>query len=188
MFLNASYESVSTDDMEAATGLTRGAIYYTYKTKKALFKAVIDRFVLDKQHVFHKTQLREDAAKWISLKEYLEIYLHGATNTIESMRPFVQDKNNGFGGYFGLLYQAHRIYEDFDRKLYELFFHEYSFILAVVRNAIATGEIKDLDPVETARNLRYIFIGCAFEESFNNGINMEEARKHLMFYYQLIKK
>ena len=51
-----------------------------------------------------------------------------------------------------------------------------------------TGEIKELDPEEVARNLRYIFIGHAFEESFNGGMETDDARKHLMFYYQLIKK
>ena len=50
-FLNSSYAEVSTNDLERATGLTRGAIYYTYKSKEELFRAVIERFVLDKQHV-----------------------------------------------------------------------------------------------------------------------------------------
>ena len=71
-FLNSSYAEVSTNDLERATGLTRGAIYYTYKSKEELFRAVIERFVLDKQHVLRKTGFHEDAAKWISLKEYLE--------------------------------------------------------------------------------------------------------------------
>ena len=168
LFLNADYEGASTSDLEAEIGLTRGAIYYSYKSKEELFKAVIDRFVLDKQNVLQKTGFKEEAAKWISLKEYLEVYINGAKNTIESMRPFVWEGNNGFGGYFSLLYQAHKNYEGFDGKIYNLFFHEYSFIKAVVENAIKTKEIRDLDAAEVAHHLRYIFIGCAFEESYNN--------------------
>ena len=67
-------------------------------------------------------------------------------------------------------------------------FHEYSFIKAVVKNAIKTKEIRDLDAEEVAHHLRYIFIGCAFEESFNNGLTVEEVQKHLMFYYNIIKR
>lgn len=187
-FLNSSYAEVSTNDLERATGLTRGAIYYTYKSKEELFRAVIERFVLDKQHVLRKTGFHEDAAKWISLKEYLEIYISGARNTIESMRRFVKEGNNGFGGYFSLLYQARRLFPDFDNEIHELFFREISFITAVARNAVENGEIKELDPEEVARNLRYIFIGHSFEESFNGGMEPDDAWKHLMFYYQLIKK
>lgn len=79
LFLNADYEGASTSDLEAEIGLTRGAIYYSYKSKEELFKAVIDRFVLDKQNVLQKTGFKEEAAKWISLKEYLEVYLKSAT-------------------------------------------------------------------------------------------------------------
>ena len=142
-FLNSSYAEVSTNDLERATGLTRGAIYYTYKSKEELFRAVIERFVLDKQHVLRKTGFHEEAAKWISLKEYLEIYISGARNTIESMRRFVKEGNNGFGGYFSLLYQARRLFPDFDNEIHELFFREISFITAVVRNAVENGEIKE---------------------------------------------
>lgn len=188
LFLNADYEGASTSDLEAEIGLTRGAIYYSYKSKEELFKAVIDRFVLNKQNVLQKTGFKEEAAKWISLKEYLEVYINGAKNTIESMKPFVWEGNNGFGGYFSLLYQAHKNYEGFDSKIYNLFFHEYSFIKAVVKNAIKTKEIRDLDAEEVAHHLRYIFIGCAFEESFNNGLTVEEVQKHLMFYYNIIKR
>lgn len=47
LFLMYNYESVSTAKLEEATGLTRGAIFYKYKTKESIFKAVIDRYVLD---------------------------------------------------------------------------------------------------------------------------------------------
>ena len=143
---------------------------------------------MNKQNVLQKTGFKEEAAKWISLKEYLEVYINGAKNTIESMKPFVWEGNNGFGGYFSLLYQAHKNYEGFDSKIYNLFFHEYSFIKAVVKNAIKTKEIRDLDAEEVAHHLRYIFIGSAFEESFNNGLTVEEVQKHLMFYYNIIKR
>ena len=175
-FLNSSYAEVSTNDLERATGLTRGAIYYTYKSKEELFRAVIERFVLDKQHVLRKTGFHEEAAKWISLKEYLEIYISGARNTIESMRRFVKEGNNGFGGYFSLLYQARRLFPDFDNEIHELFFREISFITAVVRNAVENGEIKELDPEaciivdpEAPRNISKALLALGLEKYRSKG-------------------
>ena len=73
-------------------------------------------------------------------------------------------------------------------KFTTCFFMSILFIKAVVKNAIKTKEIRDLDAEEVAHHLRYIFIGCAFEESFNNGLTVEEVQKHLMFYYNIIKR
>lgn len=39
LFLMYNYESVSTAKLEEATGLTRGAIFYKYKTKESIFNA-----------------------------------------------------------------------------------------------------------------------------------------------------
>ena len=122
LFLNADYEGASTSDLEAEIGLTRGAIYYSYKSKEELFKAVIDRFVLNKQNVLQKTGFKEEAAKWISLKEYLEVYINGAKNTIESMKPFVWEGNNGFGGYFSLYIRHIRTMKDLIVKFTTCFF------------------------------------------------------------------
>lgn len=187
LFLNSSYDGVSTSDIEKEIGMTRGAIYYTYKSKLELFWGVIDHFVLHKQDIYHKTGFTLRAAKWISLKEYIETYVHGARNTIESMEAYVNNDNNGYGGYFNLLYQARRLYPDFDQKIYDTFFKEYSFIKAVVQNAIETKEIKPLDADIVAHHFRYIFIGYAFEESFHGNFSADNVKNLLMNYYALLK-
>ena len=76
---------------------------------------------------------------------------------------------------------------------YDLSCFKVTYMLHIHRNAkleiaIKTKEIRDLDAAEVAHHLRYIFIGCAFEESFNNGLTVEEVQKHLMFYYNIIKR
>ena len=187
LFLNSSYDGVSTSDIEREIGLTRGAIYYTYKSKLELFRAVIDHFILNKQDVFQKTGLNVEVAKIISLKEFFEIYINGARRTIESMRTFVRGGNNGFAGYFSLLYQAHNLYEGFDEMIYERFFNEYRFIKAVVQNAIEKKEIRSLDADEVSHQIRYIFIGCSFEKSFHHGLVPDEIKRHLEYYYEIIK-
>lgn len=49
LFLTYNYESVSTSRLEEESGLTRGAIFFKFKTKEALFKAVIDKYIFNFQ-------------------------------------------------------------------------------------------------------------------------------------------
>lgn len=46
LFLTYNYEAVTTTKLEEETGLTRGAIFFKHKTKEALFKAVIDNYII----------------------------------------------------------------------------------------------------------------------------------------------
>lgn len=186
-FLRFSYETVSTSDLEEEIGLTRGAIYYTYKSKEELFRAVIDTFILSKQNVWEKIQVREELIDMLSLREYLTIYLNGAEKTIDSMRQFVKDGTNGFQGYFSLLYQARLYYPNFNQLIYETFFQELELIRRVVTNAVRDKEIPPIDIDIVAHHLRYIFIGHSFEESFKDGMQKQAIRDYLMYYYKLLR-
>lgn len=54
MFLEYSYEKVSTSLLEKKIGLTCGAIFYYAKNKNQLFRDVINKYVLEKQDVKYK--------------------------------------------------------------------------------------------------------------------------------------
>lgn len=187
LFLKSNYDSVSTFELEEEIGLTRGAIYYNYKSKEGLFRAVIDTFILSKQNVWEKIQIRKELVDMLSLREYLTIYLNGADKTIDSMRKYVKGNSNGFHGYFSILYQAHLHYPDFNRQIYELFYKEYELIKHVVQNAVKQKEIPNMNVEIVAHHLRYIFIGYSFEESFQHGMNKEAIKDYLMYYYKMLR-
>lgn len=56
LFLTYNYEAVTTTKLEEETGLTRGAIFFKHKTKEALFKAVIDNYIISFQSSSSKIQ------------------------------------------------------------------------------------------------------------------------------------
>ena len=47
MFLYNNYEAVTINAIIKSTGLTKGAIYHYYASKEDLFKAVVDKYVVE---------------------------------------------------------------------------------------------------------------------------------------------
>jgi len=47
MFLYNNYEAVTINSIIKATGLTKGGIYYYYASKEDIFKAVVDKYMLE---------------------------------------------------------------------------------------------------------------------------------------------
>ena len=186
MFLEYSYEKVSTSLLEEKIGLTRGAIFYYAKNKNQLFRDVINKYVLEKQDV--KNKMSSVNIERVTLFEFLNTYIDCAQKNINSMRSLVNDESKAYGAYFRLLYQAQLNYEGFSELITQKFEEERSLLDQVVKYAIERGEIKqELNPAEVARHIRYIFIGNSFEESLKVGFKIEEARSLILSYYNLIK-
>lgn len=186
LFLEYSYEKVSTSLLEEKIGLTRGAIFYYAKNKNQLFRDVINKYVLEKQDV--KNKMSSVNIERVTLFEFLNTYIDCAQKNINSMRSLVNDESKAYGAYFRLLYQAQLNYEGFSELITQKFEEERSLLDQVVKYAIKRGEIKqELNPAEVARHIRYIFIGNSFEESLKIGFKIEEARSLILSYYNLIK-
>ena len=73
LFLMYNYEGVSTSKLEAESGLTRGAIFFKYKTKEDLFKAVIDKYVFTFQSSSSDLEIA-------TLKDFIDLYLTKVEN------------------------------------------------------------------------------------------------------------
>ena len=101
LFLTYNYEAVTTTKLEEETGLTRGAIFFKHKTKEALFKAVIDNYIISFQSKSSKIQAE-------SLKEFIEQFLNGVEMRMKELQQL--GITNLAKGYFNLLYQAVQYY------------------------------------------------------------------------------
>ena len=165
LFLMYNYESVSTAKLEEATGLTRGAIFYKYKTKESIFKAVIDRYVLD----FH--------SKPINTKVNARMFKMHSMGILNIHR-----------GYFNLLYQAVQYYPNFDIKVTEMFESGLKQWEVVVKHAVESGEIKSsCNAYEVAQTFRYLYSGLSFENSLYLGLDVDRLRILFYSYYNKIK-
>lgn len=178
LFLTYNYERVSTSKLEEETGLTRGAIFFKHKTKESLFKAVIDRYILQFQSESSNIQAE-------SLKEYIDLYLEGIEIRMEQMQSL--GIANVHRSYFNLLYQALQYYPDFSDKVTEMFCENIKKWEEIVSAAKESGEIKSIyDIHKTAVQFKYIYSGMAFEYSLNRGLDVNELRKIYYAYYNEI--
>lgn len=168
LFLMYNYESVSTAKLEEATGLTRGAIFYKYKTKESIFKAVIDRYVLD----FHSKPINTNVGK---LYDFIDLYLEKVNARMFKMHSM--GILNIHRGYFNLLYQAVQYYPNFDIKVTEMFESGLKQWEVVVKHAVESGEIKSsCNAYEVAQTFRYLYSGLSFENSLYLGLDVDRLR------------
>ena len=60
--------------------------------------------------------------------------------------------------------------------------------MAVIQKANESGEIKhDTDVKKTASLFRQIFLGMSYEQSFLNGLDVDELKEKLDYLYSLLK-
>lgn len=179
MFLTYNYESVSTFRLEEASGLTRGAIYYKYRSKEEIFKAVIDKYILE-------AQAQASIIKADSLLDFIEKFIESMKNRMNEIHSL--DIKNVHKSYFSLIYQATQYYPGFDRKIANQFKNNLKTWEKVLQSAKENGEIKQsCDIKELAQRFRYTYSGLSFERSILSGVDVEELRALYYSYYNEIK-
>lgn len=180
LFLMYNYESVSTAKLEEETGLTRGAIFFKYKTKEALFKAVIDKYVFD----FKPGSL--DIKGVDSLKEFIDRFLIGIEERMKEMQSLGVPSIHANG--FNLLYQAAKYYPEFNTKISAMFDLGVQIWENIIQKAKESGEIRPTcDVHKTALRFRYLYSGMAFEDSFSKGLNLDSLKDLFYSLYDELK-
>ena len=181
LFLTYNYESVSTTKLEEESGLTRGALFYKHRSKEALFRAVVDRYILD--FLSSGTNLPMN----ISLKDYIDTFLNALTDRMESMRSLGVE--NIHRGFFNLMYEALKYYPDFDKKIALFFENSQKRWTAVIQQALDAGEIDSSCKAEDiALHFKCMYLGTSFELSFSKGLDAELLKEEFYKYYNTLKK
>ena len=181
LFLTNNYESVSTPKLEQESGLTRGALFYKHKSKEALFRAVVDRYILD--------FLSRDAvsADDVTLKDYIDSFLDALQVRMDSMKALGVE--NVHRGFFNLMYEALKYYPDFDQKISLFFENNLKQWTVIIQRALEAGEIESTcEAKDIAQRFEFLYTGMAFEQSMHKGLDFEQLRKSYYDYYQELKK
>lgn len=175
LFLTYNYEAVTTTKLEEETGLTRGAIFFKHKTKEALFKAVIDNYIISFQSSSSKIQAN-------SLKEFIELFLNGVEMRMKELQQL--GITNLARGYFNLLYQAVQYYPSFSDTITAIFNNSINEWECIISKAKESGEIKPTcDVHSTALKFRYVYSGMSFEYSFDKRLDINKLRELFDKYY-----
>ena len=185
LFLQHQFDGVSLSDIENATNMTRGAIFYYHDSKLELFKAVVKHYFIDRQKV--QSEIPYDG---ITLIEFINRYVDAIGAQMESLKKSIGDMGETTAS------KAYIIMGLKLREYSEELNSEYTLIrnkiidnwVSALQNAVKTGEIK---PQKDVRELAGLFVctylGLSIWESFDGTLNIEHLRQKFLYIYSLIK-
>ncbi len=180
LFLNNSYEGVSISDISKSVGLTKGALYHHFENKEALFKSVIDKYL-----IINSTTAYDEE---ISLLDFINSHI---TDTRKIVKSIVGDELQYLPiNYFAMIVDAMRHYPGFTDEHIDLFQSEVDKFKSVIDNAVARKEIRsDVNAEIMALNFFSLTFGVATNIMQNNSPQkaIEVLEKQMLELYNLIK-
>lgn len=187
LLLTHNIGDLTLEEVEKATGFTRGAIFYYAKTKLDFFRQVIISEVLEKQDIHRKVNYTEG----MSLKDFIQAYLEGVVHTRTYYLDAVSQAlpENPTHAYLLLILQIKRYYPDLGERYFTIMQDEIALWKKVLSDAIASGEIgpqKDIDTV--AATFQSLFYGYSFHASIGKAFDPAALKAQMMGFYQSLCK
>lgn len=186
LFLSKEYVNVTTGDLEDATGITRGSIYYRTKNKEGLYKAVIDKFIFD----FLSNTLNTGIP--VSEKTPFWSYIDNELNNIEHRMKLMKENRVDTkisAQYVNLLVSASFHYNGFKGKYNEIERLIHNQWLHYYDLGVKCGELSgDVDSELAISFFRSLYYGESCLLSITgDGLNVQELRKKYILIYNAIK-
>lgn len=184
-FLNRGYRACSLKDLEQATGLTKGAFYYYFKSKEEILKEGLERYdtvIGDISEV--------EFQKIDSLKAYIEKVMAEKERRMAELQKLF----NAFifeEFYFQLVLEVEHLFPKSRQKIDELFKNRLSRWEYMILKAKQSGEIGErLNTSVLARNLMSVSASMLNIELMSADLKYVFSDMRLQFeqYYMLIKK
>lgn len=184
-FLNKGYKACSLKDLEQATGLTKGAFYYYFRSKEEILKAGIEKYLSVISEMSETEFLKTS-----SLKEYIHVVIEHKEESAQK----IQDLFDFFiieVSFFQLVLEIAAVFPEFREDIHTLSKNRLSRWEYMILKAKQQGEIKDrLDTSVLARNLMSVSTSMLNIElgTENMRFTFSDMRMQFEQYYLLIKK
>ena len=190
LFLSKHYELVTVSDIEKATGMTRGAVFYYTHNKLSLFLDIVDTYFFKAQDLENKFKELEEKTDELTLLEFIHSYVKAVEIRMTKLQNTLNmTKAEATRAYLSFILQAQNYYSSFNEKITAVFDAELGIWEKVLTSAQAKGEIKsNIDVKYFARIFRYFYVGLCYQSSLANGMNAAELEIYLMSIYMLVKE
>ncbi len=188
VFVRMNYEKASIITLAKACGVTKTGIVYYFPHKLDLFMAVADKYVLKMHEPENKFAAPAD-----TLAEFIGQYVAGVAASMKKIVELIGDNADPHDCspnfyYFHFLSQVRMYYPGARKKMEDTFQKEHELWKKVIQKAKENGEIKqDTDVQKSASLFRQVFLGLSYEQSFLNGLNVEELKDKFDYLYSLLK-
>lgn len=191
LFLSRHYELVTVSDIEKATGMTRGAIFYYVSNKQELFCDIVDMYFFKAQDLDDKLQeLKDMEEKGDTLLNFIHKYVQAMHYRMEKLQNILNiEKGEASRAYLNFILQAQNYYPSFNQKMNAIFDSELAIWENMLLSAQQRNEIKgDIDIKYFSRIFRYFYVGLCYHTSLTNGVDTKELEEYFTSIYMLIKK
>lgn len=185
LFSTKPYDQVTFSEIEASTGLSRGAILYHIKNKENLFRCVIDDYVLSKSVL---TTAYEAEIKNYSLWNFILKFIDLCIEEKNELREMgILNMNLGM---LTIECAAFYNYPMMTEKAKEWHENDMAIWIKVLERAVEEQEIKkDIDVNLIANIMENIYLGTSFSGIIKDkGYDINLMKKELQFVYDAIKK
>lgn len=140
VFSETGFEATSMQDIADAAGISRGPLYYRYKTKKEIFVAAMNAHFVREMEA-HLLLLRQSKPFTEKIREYLRY----------AFRNLIDDKPEFPMEIFGSAQM-----QDVNEQIRQLYAQAYVLMKDAVSEAIQAGELRQDTDVEHLVNLLFI--------------------------------
>lgn len=181
LFLLRGYEASTIVELIETSGMSRGAIFYYAPDKLSLYRAVVDRFVIEMQALVDRVTYDDDT----SLYEFMLRYIRRVSEVMDDLRSIP-----GYTPalYFNMVYQASIYYPESRAKITELFVHEDKTWGRIIERDIRRGLLRgDIDVRRTVQHFRHAYLGLSVEVSLSRTLDVDELKELFLDIYDKIK-
>lgn len=186
LFLINSYDSVTMQQIQEASEVSRGAIYHHFKSKEEIFNAVVNVYLLP---AFSSYSMISDEDKK-SLPEMIQASVKYRQNHINQLKDVTSFKLTDFY-FFKFVFQATEHYKDFTEQVNVLTEKEFNAWRTLIQAGMRNGELRaDIDPDFAAQMFVSMPMGMGIFSAFSNyiNINTKDIRTSYLRLYALLKK
>jgi AcrR family transcriptional regulator len=153
--LEKGFENSRMDDIVDHSKLSKGTIYYYYKSKKDLYLSLVDFWFIEYSTGILSTLDKKESAsdQLIALFTYFIYQYKKSPSTFELMIEF---------------WRMSRLDNDFNYKLQKIYTQFLDYIAEIILTGIDNEEFKDVDPKITALSILIYIEGIKWFSIFEN--------------------
>ena len=134
------YDQARMDDIVEKAQLSKGAIYWYYKSKKDIYLSLIDYWFNEYSAGVLKSLEDKDSSSE-QLKSLFEYFVDQFDQNPDTFKIMVE------------FWRTSGLDVDFNNKLQEIYSQFLEYIIDIIKNGIESGEFKEVDPRITALSI-----------------------------------
>lgn len=182
LFSKKPYDQVTFENLEKATGLSRGALLYHVRSKINLFNEVIE-FCISNRSSIMNIPIQDEYC----LKNFILDFIDKSETAIKTMNNY-GIKNINLA-YFNIESQAHYFYDNYNQLSKQWVAMETKAWAQVINKAVEKGEIRNNTDIDKLALLfEKLYLGHAYAAvSEKKGCDVNLLKDEFFSLYNLVK-